>query len=91
MKHKIEVIEEDIKLTQSFSASVKTANNKNINELKSIVNDLKKTQKNSTKQMVNLAKKSTNKGTLEKMASNQKKMNKNQFVLKLKSIKILNL
>ena len=71
------LVNELSKLTESFSATMKTASNKNINDLKKIVSDLKKTQVKSTKQMVNLAKKSTNKGVLDDMAKNQKRMNKN--------------
>ena len=71
------LVSELTKLTESFSVSFKSANNKNINELKKVVSDLKKTQIKTTKQMSSLAKKSTNKGVLDQMASNQKKLNKN--------------
>ena len=71
------LVSELTKLTESFSVSFKSANNKNINELKKVVSDLKKTQIKTTKQMSSLAKKSTNKGILDKMSSNQKKLNKN--------------
>ena len=71
------LVSELTKLTESFSVSFKSANNKNINELKKVVSDLKKTQIKTTKQMSNLAKKSTNKGILDQMSSNQKKLNKN--------------
>ena len=71
------LVSELTKLTESFSVSFKSANNKNINELKKLVSDLKKTQIKTTKQMSNLAKKSTNKGVLDQMSSNQKKLNKN--------------
>jgi ABC-type transporter Mla subunit MlaD len=71
------LVSELTKLTESFSVSFKSANNKNINELKKVVSDLKKTQIKTTKQMSNLAKKSTNKGVLDQMSSNQKKLNKN--------------
>ena len=71
------LVSELTKLTESFSVSFKSANNKNINELKKVVSDLKKTQIKTTKQMSSLAKKSTNKGILDQMSSNQKKLNKN--------------
>jgi hypothetical protein len=71
------LVSELSKLTDNFSVSIKSANSKNINELKKVVSDLKKTQLKTTKQMVSLAKKSTNKGVLDKMSSNQKKLNKN--------------
>jgi hypothetical protein len=71
------IVSELTKLTESFSLSFKSANNKNINELKKVVSDLKKTQIKTTKQMASLAKKSTNKGVLDQMSSNQKKLNKN--------------
>ena len=71
------LVSELTKLTESFSVSFKSANNKNISELKKVVSDLKKTQIKTTKQMSNLAKKSTNKGVLDQMSSNQKKLNKN--------------
>ena len=71
------LVSELTKLTDSFSVSFKSANNKNISELKKVVNDLKKTQIKTTKQMSSLAKKSTNKGVLDQMSSNQKKLNKN--------------
>ena len=71
------LVSELTKLTESFSVSFKSANNKNINELKKVVGDLKKTQIKTTKQMSSLAKKSTNKGVLDQMSSNQKKLNKN--------------
>lgn len=71
------LVSELTKLTENFSLSFKSANNKNISELKKVVSDLKKTQIKTTKQMSNLAKKSTNKGVLEQMSSNQKKLNKN--------------
>ena len=71
------LVSELTKLTENFSVSFKSANNKNINELKKVVSDLKKTQIKTTKQMSNLAKKSTNKGVLDQMSSNQKKLNKN--------------
>ena len=71
------LVSELTKLTESFSVSFKSANNKNINELKKVVSDLKKTQIKTTKQMSSLAKKSTNKGVLDQMSSNQKKLNKN--------------
>ena len=71
------LVSELTKLTESFSVSFKSANNKNISELKKVVSDLKKTQIKTTKQMSSLAKKSTNKGILDKMSSNQKKLNKN--------------
>ena len=71
------LVSELTKLTESFSVSFKSANNKNISELKKVVSDLKKTQIKTTKQMSSLAKKSTNKGVLDQMASNQKKLNKN--------------
>ena len=71
------LVSELTKLTESFSVSFKSANNKNISELKKVVSDLKKTQIKTTKQMSSLAKKSTNKGVLDQMSSNQKKLNKN--------------
>jgi hypothetical protein len=71
------LVSELTKLTESFSVSFKSANNKNISELKKVVSDLKKTQIKTTKQMSSLAKKSTNKGILDQMSSNQKKLNKN--------------
>jgi hypothetical protein len=71
------LVSELTKLTESVSVSFKSANNKNINELKKVVSDLKKTQIKTTKQMSSLAKKSTNKGVLDQMSSNQKKLNKN--------------
>ncbi len=71
------LVSELSKLTENFSNSVKTVNSKNINDLKKLVGDLKKTQLKTTKQMVSLAKKSTNKGVLDKMAANQRNMNKN--------------
>ena len=71
------LVSELTKLTESFSVSFKSVNNKNISELKKVVGDLKKTQIKTTKQMSNLAKKSTNKGILDQMSSNQKKLNKN--------------
>tara|TARA_A100001011_G_scaffold325807_1_gene349015 strand:+ start:421 stop:1149 length:729 start_codon:yes stop_codon:yes gene_type:complete len=71
------LVSELSKLTENFSNSVKTVNSKNINDLKKLVGDLKKTQLKTTKQMVSLAKKSTNKGVLNKMAANQRNMNKN--------------
>jgi uncharacterized phage infection (PIP) family protein YhgE len=71
------LVSELTKLTESFSVSFKSANNKNISELKKVVSDLKKTQIKTTKQMSSLARKSTNKGVLDQMSSNQKKLNKN--------------
>ena len=71
------LVSELTKLTESFSVSFKSANNKNISELKKVVSDLKKTQIKTTKQMSSLAKKSTNKGILDQMSSNQIKLNKN--------------
>ena len=71
------LVSELTKLTESVSVSFKSANNKNINELKKVVSDLKKTQIKTTKQMSSLAKKATNKGILDQMSSNQKKLNKN--------------
>jgi hypothetical protein len=42
------LVSELTKLTESFSVSFKSANNKNINELKKVVSDLKKTQIKTT-------------------------------------------
>ena len=39
------LVEELSKLTNNFSTSVKSTNEKNISDLRKIVNDLKKTQK----------------------------------------------